>query len=461
MSLQNSHQISDVKVMLVKGVDGKGIASIEKTGTQGLVDTYTINFTDGTKTTFTVTNGAGGGMSALLLMTSEAGSEISVTSPSGRSLVVTQVSGSSTIWQCETTEYGVHTISSVLSGETATTSVDVDTCKIYNISALLFSASITVSYPEGATCTCTKEGGSPVTALSNPYTFVVGSAGNYTITVLANGETYTSTVSITTNGQTETLTMPVGSTVTPTDSITTLLACAGIVDENITTLSELLSDTTTLQTVISSNNAIDYLVRSTTWATDMCADSTAMSYIGLNNYASNTLLADSTWCSAICNSTYFESVLNVKVPTMTSNNTPSGECSSENITITSGYEIWKAFDNDVLTEVHGVSSNWARFIYNFSANVKIIMATIYPRYNNDGLHLKRYKIQKYSNSAWVDMTDTITLPNQNITEPIKNILSSTERVSKYCIYGIDSYAYFNNQNTYAIKEIQFYGRADV
>lgn len=42
------------------GATGNGIASIEKTGTSGLVDTYTITYTDGTTTTFTVTNGADG-----------------------------------------------------------------------------------------------------------------------------------------------------------------------------------------------------------------------------------------------------------------------------------------------------------------------------------------------------------------------------------------------------------------
>ena len=42
------------------GATGNGIASITKTGTSGLVDTYTILFTDGTSTTFTVTNGANG-----------------------------------------------------------------------------------------------------------------------------------------------------------------------------------------------------------------------------------------------------------------------------------------------------------------------------------------------------------------------------------------------------------------
>lgn len=44
----------------VKGETGNGISDISKTGIDGLVDTYTITYTDGTKTTFTVTNGAQG-----------------------------------------------------------------------------------------------------------------------------------------------------------------------------------------------------------------------------------------------------------------------------------------------------------------------------------------------------------------------------------------------------------------
>ena len=42
------------------GTDGVGISSVTKTGTSGLVDTYTMTFTDGTTTTFTVTNGQDG-----------------------------------------------------------------------------------------------------------------------------------------------------------------------------------------------------------------------------------------------------------------------------------------------------------------------------------------------------------------------------------------------------------------
>lgn len=43
-----------------KGDTGNGIASVEKTASSGLVDTYTITYTDGTTSTFSVTNGAAG-----------------------------------------------------------------------------------------------------------------------------------------------------------------------------------------------------------------------------------------------------------------------------------------------------------------------------------------------------------------------------------------------------------------
>ena len=53
--------ISAVTLSACDAFGGKaiGIESIEKTGTKGLVDTYTITMTDGSTSTFTVTNGIG------------------------------------------------------------------------------------------------------------------------------------------------------------------------------------------------------------------------------------------------------------------------------------------------------------------------------------------------------------------------------------------------------------------
>ena len=49
-----------IKVMLLKGEAGAGIKSIEKTASNGLIDTYTVKLTDGTEQKFYVTNGRDG-----------------------------------------------------------------------------------------------------------------------------------------------------------------------------------------------------------------------------------------------------------------------------------------------------------------------------------------------------------------------------------------------------------------
>ena len=46
-----------VKTLMLKGQEGQSIKEIKKTNTSGIVDTYTITLTDGTTSTFTVTNG--------------------------------------------------------------------------------------------------------------------------------------------------------------------------------------------------------------------------------------------------------------------------------------------------------------------------------------------------------------------------------------------------------------------
>lgn len=49
-----------IKVMMLKGETGANIKSIDKTATNGLVDTYTVTLTDGSKSHFNVTNGKDG-----------------------------------------------------------------------------------------------------------------------------------------------------------------------------------------------------------------------------------------------------------------------------------------------------------------------------------------------------------------------------------------------------------------
>ena len=260
--------------------------------------------------------------------------------------------------------------------------------------------------------------------------------------------------------------IPDGATVTPTDDIQTLLNCANIWNKSYTTLSELLADTTTLSAVISSNNAIDYLVRSTTWATDMCADSTAMAYIGLNNYASNTLLADLTWASAICNSTYFESVLNVKVPVMTDNTTPSGECFGTTYYV--GNDYYKAFDENN-------SDNWSSSVGNYTNQrcayhfptpvcVKMFRTKNNMPLNNTPFLWKNYKIQGSDDKFVSDVHDLYTgvQPQTSGYDTGNIIINNNTKYSDYGILCVDSYrTEAGHSYISGLALLQFYGRADV
>ena len=78
------------------GDTGVGISSIAKTGTSGLVDTYTITFTDSTTTTFTVTNGQNGaGSGTVTDITAGAGLDGGTITSSGtiKAKMVTDTSG--------------------------------------------------------------------------------------------------------------------------------------------------------------------------------------------------------------------------------------------------------------------------------------------------------------------------------------------------------------------------------
>ena len=195
---------------------------------------------------------------------------------------------------------------------------------------------------KGQTLTMTYQGTEAVESVSG----TVGSDGTLTLYPMhsgnwecscyssVTGKTMTKTIDLSYWGVQPTVVFedtPDGATVTPTDDVQTWLHCANIWDKtDITTIDAVIADTTTLNILISGNNASDYLARSTTWANDVCSNETAMTYIGLDDYCANQLLDNSTWLNAIGNSAYFEKVLNKCVPPLTSNTgSDGGEASGD------------------------------------------------------------------------------------------------------------------------------------
>lgn len=248
--------------------------------------------------------------------------------------------------------------------------------------------------------------------------------------------------------------VPEGSTVVPTDDIQIWLNCAGIFDQTYTTIAQVLADSTTLSALISSNNAADYMARSTTWASDIAADSSAMSYIGLNNYCSNVLLVVSDWITAICNSTYFESVLNTKIPAMTSNTTPSGECSQEGAEVPAYY----AFDGNVAQKWVYISlvDKWVQ--YSFASAMLIRKFVYYPTTDTGG-GLNATSVGIKSSNDGSSFTDIKTVSIAQNIQPQSFIVTETNTAYKDFRFLV-AHSTNPNGNT-QIGYLQIYGRKDV
>lgn len=308
----------------------------------------------------------------------------------------------------------------------------------------------------GQTITCT-DGTTTLTQIcpsSSPYTveFSIPNGGTWTI---SSG---TASTSVVIPDSIELHDIPNGSTITPTDDIQIWLHCANIWDKSYTTITQVLNDASTLQTLIASNNAVDYMVRSTTWATDVCADSTAMSLIGLNDYCADTLLANSTWLNAICNSTYFESVLNVKVPTMTSNTTPSGQTSAS--PLYSGSSAYRSFGVST-TEATLLGANTGYIQYMFETPVKIYKVTIKENGNQSQQSLAsfpknvEYKVSDDGTNFTTKATDTYT--NVTSGKQYTTLISNSGSHKYYRMTVLSN----NGQGNYTQcgRPLQFYGRA--
>jgi hypothetical protein len=296
----------------------------------------------------------------------------------------------------------------------------------------------------GQTITCT-DGITTLTQIcpsASPYTvkFRIPNSGTWTI---SSG---TDSTSVVITDAIELHYIPNGSTITPTDDIQTWLHCANIFDKTYTTISDVLADGTTVTALIASSNAVDYMARSNTWASSVTNDSSAMTKIGLNDYCADTLLSDSTWLAAICNSTYFESVLNVKVPTMTSATAPSGA-------VTTGYykDPYKAFDgNDTTTTYVNTENTYPWITYMFTQAVKIYKMLVKTTNCN-----KTFSITikgSNDNSNWTDIYSY----NESGNTTSNHVFNSANNY-KYYKYNV------NDKKTSGynveIATLQYYGRA--
>lgn len=211
-------------------------------------------------------------------------------------------------------------------------------------------------------------------------------------------------------------------------------------------------------------NEMQFYLANQTEDIGLTDDPTAMRYIGLRNYASDTLLDDEDWCEAICDSAYFESVLNAKVPIMTSNTQPSGEAIGNDLRGSTGNTVlYRLYDDndttspDPIYDYTGNPNSYYGYGFETPKIIKKVSFIIQPT-----AALKKVKIYG-SQTKETDLSNTTLIDEISIALPANtkstaSVLLNNDNAYKYYYFQVNISSSGNYASTYTL---QFYGRQDV
>ncbi len=148
-------------------------------------------------------NTGGGGSGGTLVVTGVAGDTITATKD-GKTYTRTFNSAGKAVFRGLAT--GIWALTMTNGSQTVTRNVTITAD--YSLTMAYFTATITVTYPAGSTCTCT-DGETTLAAqgTSGSYTFTVPSTGTWTVSCTDGDKTKSASVSITTEGQAENVTL--------------------------------------------------------------------------------------------------------------------------------------------------------------------------------------------------------------------------------------------------------------
>jgi len=195
------------------------------------------------------------------------------------------------------------------------------------------------------------------------------------------------------------------------------------------------------------------------YAADICITDNqyAMNLIGQYDVCCDALLGNSTWASAIVASAYADYVLSGRglVPIMTSDTTPSGVASASSV-LTTGYEAYLAFDDNVSTAWHGVVGvpQWIEYQFPTAVNVKLVTLKTSTAVKGP----KTSKIQYYDGSDWVDYSNDASFADCTTANTLYGKAYSTNiNATRFRLYVTESnYTHEGNQYV-TFAELQFYG----
>jgi hypothetical protein len=275
---------------------------------------------------------------------------------------------------------------------------------------------------------------------------------------------------------------PDGATITPIDDYAIWLRCAELTN-TYGSLANVLADSTAMTTLMSSENAVNYMLRSITNTSgkilyEVVNSETAMEALDASFVALTGAFNTEEWLDAMLGSSTAVGVLDataVKVPTMTSNTTPSGVVSASSLygVFTEIIE-YKVFNGEVGTGTGfwGPSSgslavgSWIQYKWasTYHAVYKIV---IYPRDiegNYIGQRLPtQFKLQGSNNgSSWTDIqtfTGITTTQQSTAFHDTYYVTNSDATNYMYYRYLCTGAPTDGTSGTYLnILELEFYGK---
>lgn len=228
-------------------------------------------------------------------------------------------------YQVDVTDYGTWTIISVYQGESAQVNVEIDAVKIYSAVISHFETTITVSFPAGSTGYFGKQGETPVAVASNPYTYTAMFADTYVASVTYNGTSYSKEIVVDQSSHTINVFCPDPQDPSLAANVLSTWLMFGNVTGTYASLAAVLNDTTALAKLASSEFAMDYMLRSTSWISSICNSTNAINAMNSNNAAAEKFICNDTWFSYLCEQTSNWQLITTINPIMTSYTTPSGK----------------------------------------------------------------------------------------------------------------------------------------
>ena len=290
-------------------------------------------------------------------------------------------------------------------------------------------------------------------------------SGDYTITASDGTDSNSTTATVTGDNIVNKTVISVtinftldGSTATPLNDVSIWLrtdSTGSSLHAGHTTLAEVIADTTTLSSLMADESAMNYLARSTGFAEEGCASETFMTYLGASTYVDSTVLNSDSWVTNICSSDYFKSVLIDKIPTMTSNTTPSGKASASSVLPGTTWDAWQAFGSDNIPW-HSANGSIQWIMYKFEKPICVKKVYICNDLTVAGGSKVTYIQASNDGSTWTNLSSAFDCGNIGASTNLT--LNNKEYYQYYRLYSTES-NYFDGYGHYLVVNIlQFYGR---